>query len=203
MEVVAVEPVREVGRNEDDLLPAIDRACARAGIAARQIALVGVSIGPGGYTSLRVACAAGKMIAEAVGARCVPVSSAAVAALGAGRVDARLGVCLASKDDAVYFTLFPPGWTPGEPVPVGGLLGAGDVPLEQIDILIGDEHIPPTLRQRAVAAGIPVQEPRLTASACLQLACAAEGASIDPVELVPFYPREPDAVTLWRKRQGR
>jgi tRNA A37 threonylcarbamoyladenosine modification protein TsaB len=84
VDCITVEPVREVGRNEDDLLPAIDRACRRAGIAARQIARVGVSVGPGGYTSLRVACAAGKMIAEAVGALCVPVSSAAVAALGAG-----------------------------------------------------------------------------------------------------------------------
>src|SRR5690606_35606531 len=179
-----------------------DRACARAGITARQIALVGVSIGPGGYTSLRVACAAGKMIAEAVGARCVPVSSAAVAALGAGSVNQRLGVCLSSKDDAVHFTLFPHGWTIGEPVPIGELLGAGDVPLDQIDVLIGDEHLPPALRQRAGAAGIPVQQPRLTATACLQLACARGGASIDPVELVPFYPREPEAVTLWRKRRG-
>lgn len=202
-DAIAVEPLRHVARNEDDLLPAIDRACRRAGIAARQLARVGVSIGPGGYTSLRVACAAAKMIAEAVGARCVPVSSAAVAALGAALPHQRLGVCLASKDDAVYFTVFPPGWQGGfdaGAAPGGVLLAADQVPLDGLDALIGDEHLPAALRARAAALEVPVLRPTLGGRECLTL--ARLGATIDPVELLPFYPREPDAVTLWRKRLG-
>jgi tRNA A37 threonylcarbamoyladenosine modification protein TsaB len=199
-EVLAVEALREVGRNEDDLLPAIARVCASAAVHARDFRVVAVSVGPGGYTSLRVACSAGKMIAEGAGAACVGVASAAVARVGLGGEPGAVGVCLASKEDTVHVTVFPPGWKPEDAVPVGGVVHADAVPLDSISVLIGDRYLPPGLLERAKEWSGRVVEPVLGIEACLVVAARAE--VIEPAALNPVYPREPDAVTLWRRRHG-
>src|SRR5262249_3389104 len=80
VEVLGVSPVRQGNREEDDLMPAVDRVCRGAGVAPREIGVVAVSVGPGGYTAVRVAAAAGKMIAEGVAARCIAVPTTMVAA---------------------------------------------------------------------------------------------------------------------------
>ena len=54
------------------------------------------------------------------------------------------------------------------------------------------------LRSALAERGIIIDEPVLSAASCLMVAARLPG--IDPVELVPLYPREPDAVTLWRAR---
>jgi len=77
------EPLRKLDRHDDDLVPAIRRLCERAGVGPTDLAGVGVSIGPGGYTGLRVACAAGKSIAECIGrpAAAIPTSLVVLASL--------------------------------------------------------------------------------------------------------------------------
>jgi tRNA A37 threonylcarbamoyladenosine modification protein TsaB len=201
--VLATEALREVGRNEDDLLPAIERACAAAAVRADHIRLVAVSIGPGGYTSLRVACAAGKMIAAAVGAACVgvptPLAVARSRSAQSDGADARVGVILAGKDRSAYLTIMPRGgWRPGTLLPLGKLVTAADFPTDAIDRVIGDRHIPAEIAALLAARGCQVLPPRFSASACLELASALP--ETNPVHLVPFYAREPDAVTLWRQR---
>jgi NhaP-type Na+/H+ or K+/H+ antiporter len=56
------------------------------------------------------------------------------------------------------------------------------------------------MREAASTARMAIVEPVFDAAACLRV--GATLAPIDPVELVPIYPREPDAVTLWRARKG-
>src|SRR5262245_10103489 len=75
LEVLAHEPIAPSTRPQDDLVAAMDRACRGAGVAPRDIGLVGVSVGPGGYTAMRMSVAAGKMLAEVAGARCIAVPS--------------------------------------------------------------------------------------------------------------------------------
>ncbi|PKN46670.1 MAG: tRNA (adenosine(37)-N6)-threonylcarbamoyltransferase complex dimerization subunit type 1 TsaB [Deltaproteobacteria bacterium HGW-Deltaproteobacteria-17] len=65
------------GAFDDDLMPAIDRLCARAGVEPAQLGRIAVSVGPGGFTGLRIACAVAKSIAEATGAKLVGVPAAA------------------------------------------------------------------------------------------------------------------------------
>jgi tRNA threonylcarbamoyl adenosine modification protein YeaZ len=201
--LLALERLREVGRNEDGLLPAIQRACAAAGAKPRDIRTVAVSIGPGGYTSLRVACAAGKMIAAATGAACVGIPTALVVARSASAhsKDARLGVLLAGKDETAYLTPFQRGgWQFGDALPRGGLVSASDFPVDELDIVIGDPHVPSSISELLAARSVQVIEPRFSASACLEL--ASQLSEVDAIQLVPLYPREPDAVTLWRKRRA-
>lgn len=200
-ELLASEPLREVGRNEDDLLPAIDRVVRAAGVTARDLRVVCVSIGPGGYTSLRVACAAGKMIAEAAGAMAAPVPTAGIARVGVGGADVgRVGVCLASKDESVHVTEFPAGWTLERGVPPGQVLRGAEVPLERLEVLVGDRFLPPSLFEQLRGWGGRVVDPALTPAGCLEIARYV--GMVDPMELNPLYPREPDAVTLWRARHG-
>lgn len=202
VELLLIEPVKPVGRNEDDLLPAIDRACRAAGVRAAELRLIGVSTGPGGYTSLRVACAAAKMIAEASGAKCVSIPTALVAARGCAEAEARVGVLLAGKDDSAFLSVMPKGgWKGGMPVPQGALVTASNFPLDQVDLVLGDRHVPAPIQELLSARGVRVEAPRLTAAACCEL--VMDLARVDPVDLVPVYPREPDAVTLWRARSKR
>ena len=79
--VLAIEQVTPRGRHDDALMPAIDAALKRAGATPRDLKRVAVSVGPGGFTGLRIAVATAKVIAEATGAHVAPVRSAHVAAV--------------------------------------------------------------------------------------------------------------------------
>lgn len=205
VDVLGVEPVRVTGRggNDDDLVPAIDRLFRRLGLDPRagSMARVAVSVGPGGYTSLRVACAAGKMIAAGTGAMCVSVPTARVVyeGLDAARRAGGVAVALASKGGGAWVQVYGDGRENGP----GRVITAGDVPMlgaAGVMTLIADRHLPGAMREAARAAGMAIEEPVFDAAACLRV--GAMLAPIDPVELVPIYPREPDAVTLWRARKG-
>ena len=67
-------------RHDDDLLPAIVRLYKRCALVPGMTDAVGVSIGPGGFTGLRIAVSTGKMMAEATGAKIVAVPTALVVA---------------------------------------------------------------------------------------------------------------------------
>ncbi len=201
--VLGVEPVRPGmrGGNDDDLMPAIDRLFKRLGFSPRSCGLrrVAVSVGPGGYTSVRVACAAGKMIAEGTGAKCVRVPSAQVALHALERSQLVGGVCvlLASKGESCWAQEF----SDGSPVRDGRLIAAADI----VEIVrggvrtfVGDRFVHEQFRLAITAMGGQMIEPIFSAGACVRLGATLE--PVDPAELNPLYPREPDAVTLWRKR---
>lgn len=190
--------------SDDDLFPAIDRCFARLGLTPGVLrgGRVAVSAGPGGYTGLRVACAAGKMIAEGCGARCVSVPTALVALEGARETIAQLpsgrcaGVALASKSESAWVWL--DGWPDATK---GRIILAADVPVlarEGLGLLIADDHLPESIRAACGEAGVRVVRPALSAAACLRV--GARLPDMDPVELAPIYAREPDAVTQWRAR---
>src|SRR5262245_39572606 len=90
-------------RHDDDLLPAIDRLLGRLNLSQGDLGAVGVSIGPGGFTGLRIAVTTAKMFAEALGAAIIAVPSALVAAesyQGQGPII----VALSSKGDTCWCT---------------------------------------------------------------------------------------------------
>lgn len=197
------EPVRETTRHDDDLMPAIDRLTRRLGIGPRDLGRVAVSVGPGGYTAVRTAVATAKMIAEGVGARCVPVPTALVAAVRAARTPGAFVVCLASKGDSTHATAFdePGGNGPIGPMRPRGLIEAGGVATLGVNRLIADTFLPAAIATAAAAAGIAIEPLHLSAAACCEASLGLP--AIDPVELLPCYPREPDAVTQWRTRTSR
>lgn len=198
LEKVLIEPLRrETGH--DDLLPAIDRLCNKAGAQPRQIGLICVSAGPGGFTALRVAVTAAKMIAFSTAAACSAVPSAWVAARRAGCAG-RFAVLLAGKGDSAFATVFDPGWESGviRSAPIGRLVRAEDVAGLNVGAIVADRFLPEPIRAAVETLGIPIESPRFDPGACLELGCLLRAGG--PGSLNPIYPREPEAVTLWKAR---
>jgi tRNA threonylcarbamoyl adenosine modification protein YeaZ len=91
---------------DDDLLPAIARVFARYNLTPRDLDSIAVSIGPGGYTALRIAAATAQMLAMSTGAACLGVPSALVAYAAFADRSRRVAVALSSKDQTAYITIF-------------------------------------------------------------------------------------------------
>lgn len=198
-QLLAIESIRDLGRELDDLTPAIARVCDRAGVKPNQIARVAVSIGPGGFTSLRMAIASAKMIALAHSCACFAVPTALAAALNQRRLPGPLGVVLATKGESAFVTVFNPEHLRASSPPTGRVVTAQALADMNIRTLICDPHAPASMLAWAKSAGVPVHPLRLSAIDTLD----ATGflAPIAPVQLAPEYAREPEAVTLWRNRK--
>jgi tRNA A37 threonylcarbamoyladenosine modification protein TsaB len=198
--VLAAEPVRPSTREQDDLVPAIQRLFDSGGLLPRDIGRVAVSVGPGGYTSMRMAVAAGKMIAEVAGAHCVAVPSALVAAFHAREAGARgnIALALAGKSDTAFVTLFPEDAR--DDAAAGLVMTADQFRSLRVSVLIADAHVPTAFLDSAKSRQIPILAPELSAVACLR--ASANLPAIDPDALAPIYARQPEAVTLWQARRA-
>ena len=88
------------------LLPTVDRVLQKAGVAARDLDAVAVSVGPGSFTGLRVGLATAKGLALGSGARLVGVPT--LEALAEGYAPATVTVCalLDAYRGEVYMAVF-------------------------------------------------------------------------------------------------
>ena len=185
-----IDPART---HDDTLLPAIHAAVLRAGGVPRDLVRIAVSAGPGGYTAVRLAITAAKMIAETTGAACIPVPTAAVVARRVRPGLAPFAVVLASKSDTAFAAMFADGATMVAP---GRVIGPGDIRALGVRRIIADRFLPKSFRDAAAESSIAIELPTFDAAACLE--AAAQISAVEPVSLVPIYPREPEAVTKWR-----
>lgn len=191
---------------DDDLVPAIDRLTRRVGIRPKELSRVAVSVGPGGFTGVRIAIAVTKSICEATGAQAVAVPTAIGIMhrlASAVREDESVVVCLAWKRADVWRALFPSGYN--ATVRTGALPAGSLTPLER---LFHDVHGPAVcvmgagLEERLQAIGplppaIRIVRPEFDPVAIARVSVGMP--AIDPLELAPLYPREPEAVTKWRE----
>ncbi len=204
------EPLATVRLGDSEatgLMPSIDRCFAEAGLSPHDLrtpgSRIGVSVGPGGYTSVRIAVTAAKLLAEATGASCVPVQTPHVVArsipdeaLSDANGPHAFVVALASKRETAWLVLFGPDRAERR------LLGLVDhralevAAREGARSFIIDRFAPPAMLESAAKLGMRVRPPRFDAMACASL--AMEVPPVDPLSLAPVYPREPEAVTKWR-----
>jgi len=200
VELLGVEQLRAIARQGDDLAPAIDRLFASVGADRHDLARVLVSVGPGGFTALRIAVACAKMLSEFLGAELVAVPSALVVAATLARDDAPTLVCLASKGQTTFGVVFGPEQWTESPTSLG-ILDADALEGVGARTIAADEHLASSIRDRASELGIRIVAPSLDASALLRVGHAM--APTDPLELAPLYPREPEAVRKWRELHPR
>lgn len=202
---------RWAGRGQEDvdpLLAEIDRIVRDADAAPHDLAAVAVSVGPGGFTGLRVSVTAAKLIAECVGCALVAVPSPLVAAAAtpAGRPGRPRIVALASKRDTAWISAVEGEGPDVRQLGEAGLLGPAGFRsvADGAGELLADEHLSAELLAVARDVGLAVVSPTFSADACLAVghAMLGRGERADPATLVPTYPREPEAVTLWRERHG-
>jgi len=88
------------------LLAMVDAVVARAGLTPEMLDTVAVSVGPGGFTGIRVGLAAARGIALASGARLVGVTCFAAVAAACPPEEAALLVALDSRRSDFYVQLF-------------------------------------------------------------------------------------------------
>lgn len=189
IETLGVEWLRPTGRHDDDLMPAVERLFTGLGLSARAVDRVAVSIGPGGYTGLRVAVTTAGVIAEISGAEVVGVPTAA-ALIRRAHVPGPCAVCLAVKGRSVWVHRFPANSASVERVEA--LRGSG------LGGLVADRFLPDDIREALKAAGVVIEAPTYDPVAVAEASKDFEGSG--PVRAL--YAREPEAVTRWRERNG-
>lgn len=195
---VLAEAELEAGvRGSDGVMLAVDAACGSAGITPAEIDEIALSIGPGGYTALRIAATTAKTLALACDALIVPVPVWAVAAEGVQAPQRPALIALAGKGDAAHLTRIDADGR-GE---VLGVVTAAALGEGIARTIVGDGHVPAVIVERCASLGITRIPIVLRASACVSASAWFEPVGIDAVE--PDYAREPDAVTQWRARHTR
>ena len=203
------ESIDTSDRTVEDVLPAIERLCARAGITREHIGAVALNGGPGGFSGLRIAHAAAQVIAESMSIPILQISAAVVAkesARDAGLLTAKqtVWVALAAKNDGCWMakvsnvnleSMYP------EEVAVRTI---AQWPLKPGEVLLADEHLPESWRARALELNIKIIALEPTAAAVLRVArrMLAAQVTIEPEHALVVYPREAEAVRLWRERHG-
>lgn len=191
--LLETEPLVDGERHDDLLMPAIQRLMARAGKEPAELDRVVCSIGPGGFTGLRIATSAANMIALTSKARLFAAPSAWVAA-GSVEADCQFGVALASKGESCFLTTFDAS---GTQQGAGRLSGPADIDTYGLGLLVGDQFLSKAIRTVADRLGLRVIPPEFSPEACLSLAPRALEVRVG--ELVPLYGREAEAVTKWRQ----
>ena len=198
------EAVHADDRSQEDLLPAVARLVDRVGSAPCDVRGVILNAGPGGFTGLRLAHAAAQAIAVALRVPVVQVSGAAcarAAAVMAGELAPAEAcwVALASKGSETWIAR-----ADGMNRPEGRSIEADAWECGACRVLIADEHLPATWVAEVDTRSIRLLPLRVHAAAVLQagLALLERGDVVPPEALVPAYPREAEAVRLWRLRKA-
>jgi tRNA threonylcarbamoyladenosine biosynthesis protein TsaB len=210
---IAVERFASGGSRDDDpLFPAIDRLLRSRSARPCDLGAIAVSVGPGGFTGLRIAVTAAKTMADALDIPVIAVPSALVAADGAMQRDPQGGgwlVALASKRTTSWWTTVVAAGDAlqivGEPaIREASELVAAAPADHPIRTMLADEFVHADALAVARAAGWLIETPRFAAESCWRQgrAMLRRGEFADRVTLAPLYPREPEAVTLWRERHG-
>jgi tRNA threonylcarbamoyladenosine biosynthesis protein TsaB len=200
------EPPAEQGRprHSEALLAAVERAVEAAG-GWRSIGTIGVGIGPGTFTGLRVGVATGRALAQARGLELAPVGSLAALARGIPGLEERPGLALIdARRDELFAGLYgvddEPIWEPFVAPPEA--IAERIAGLRVTPRAAGDGSL--RFRQRLEAAGVEVlpDTDRAHRMAARHVCALAERAPrLRPEQVTPIYLRRPDA-EVWREQRS-
>ena len=203
-------------RHSTSLLAEIERAVEEGGGWDR-VERIGIGIGPGSFTGLRIGIATGRSLAQARGIPAVPVGTLTALALGiAERAADSSRLCLAVADarrNEVFAQLHDGAGAPIGPPAVLDPARLGDWLAEAGGSTVANGTAKPlaagsgavrfrreldAARVETLADGDPAH--RLAARHLCKLAASGEASS--PERIVPTYLREPDA-RRWLDRDSR
>ncbi|MCH2138834.1 MAG: tRNA (adenosine(37)-N6)-threonylcarbamoyltransferase complex dimerization subunit type 1 TsaB [Phycisphaerales bacterium] len=187
---------------DDQLMPHLDALARSAGCTPETLTCVGVSMGPGGFTGLRIASATAQMLAESTGCSLVAVPSALACVQASGMTEGKIAVALASKGDSTWLSIVDAASM--TLMSTAGLVDAQAAApqLEGCALVLADVHLPGPITSLFKAIGCPCAPPTWSAQACLALTERefAAGRTVPAEAMVPLYPRVPEAVTLFAAR---
>jgi tRNA threonylcarbamoyladenosine biosynthesis protein TsaB len=176
------------------ILPLAQDALAAVGAGFADVRRIGVGVGPGTFTGLRIGVATARALAQATDADLVAVSTLEALAAAAGTDRAVLAVLDARRGEA-FAAAFRDGERLVAPVAVApeGLAALAD-PRHAPWLAVGDGAI--RFRDRLeTAAEVPADaSPLHGASALAVCRLARDAHPVDRDALLPEYVRQPDAV---------
>jgi tRNA threonylcarbamoyl adenosine modification protein YeaZ len=192
-------------RDDDDVMPSIESMMTGLDLQPSDLALIIVSVGPGGFTGLRTATAIAKMISFATGAHIIPVPSAIVVAASSGGSDGPFLVVSSVKKEEYWLSRVQR--KDGEWSCVAGLSNPAELPQKTDGVIrvFADEYLPTSARNFFKENNISVGESSVSALLLLEvgLQFEASGQTVTPLGLQPVYPREPEAVRIWNTGQPK
>lgn len=206
-EIVAEESLRERVNHTETLLPLIGRVLAQAGVTLPEIESIGVSIGPGSFTGLRIALGTVKGFAYAMGQKVVGVPTLDALAHSVSKWEGLICPLLDARKGETYAALFRRD-TEGnirKVLPDHAL--APQLILEQITepcVFLGDgvvtygELIRAHCEANAHVLPFTTHHPRGAIIAQMAWERLQTGSGDDIQGLVPMYVRSPEAVVKQR-----
>ncbi len=211
--VLALFEVARGRRHAEMLVPAIQSACSRAEVDLDEISVVGVDIGPGLFTGLRVGIATAKAIAHALRVPMIGIASLDLLAFPLRHATRMIVTVIDARRGEVFYAFYrqspggvqrlgPPQVGTPEDVQAELLSTADDL------ILVGDGALRYRDRIAEGVRGIEFTEQWLaypSAAPLVQLAHARALREewVNPAELAPLYLRKPDAEINWSTREHR
>jgi tRNA threonylcarbamoyladenosine biosynthesis protein TsaB len=200
------EPPSESGRprHAATLLATVERAVEAAG-GWEVIGVIGLGVGPGTFTGLRIGVATGRALAQARGLEIAAVTSLAALARGIAGRDQRPGLALIdARRDELFAGLYGPDdgpiWEPFVAAPEA--IGERVARLAASPRSAGDGSL--RFRQRLEAAGVdvvPDTDPAHRMAARHVCALAERAPRLRPELVTPIYLRRPDA-EVWREQRA-
>ncbi len=198
----------ERGGQARALTPAIADLLARVGLAPRDLGLVVVGIGPGGYTGLRLGLATAKTLAVVLRIPIVGVTSTAVLAASPEVPSGPILACVEATQDFVYGqafdksadgTLAVRGAPFIEPAAVTATALASGTP--GTAVVGGGARL---LRAHGIVVAPGAEElmPRADDLLTLGLSRFSRGEVDEERALLPLYLRPSEAERLWERRQA-
>ncbi|MFK7788041.1 MAG: tRNA (adenosine(37)-N6)-threonylcarbamoyltransferase complex dimerization subunit type 1 TsaB [Phycisphaeraceae bacterium] len=194
----AYQEAREVERtrrNNLELIPTADALLRDHDLSPSDINHLYISVGPGSFTGLRMAIAAGKMLALTNSdLKLVAVPTLDALAFQNTKANHPVAVCLNIKRGTMYCAVYQDGQQIVEPA------------LRSLDELTASVKDPSQLKLVSEVdldhpAQLPLEnaivDPLSTWTVGQRLAKA--NSFTDPQTLLPLYIREPEAVTLWNE----
>jgi tRNA threonylcarbamoyladenosine biosynthesis protein TsaB len=202
-EVLAEASIEATSNHTETLLPLIAEVVAHAQVSLSDITGIGVSIGPGSFTGLRIALGTVKGLAYAMGQRVVGVPTLEALASTVSEWDGLVCPILDARKREVYSALFRrhasgtllPIW-PAQVSSIEAMLAQITEPC----LFLGDgvETYGPAIRAhcgtQAQLLPFASYHPRGAQIAKLAWVRLAHGDSDDLATLVPAYIRPPEAV---------
>jgi tRNA A37 threonylcarbamoyladenosine modification protein TsaB len=184
-------------------MPSLVEIAKEISVEPREIELIVVSIGPGGFTGLRTAVSIAKMMSLSTGATIVPVETAEVIVSSSAQTDGLFIVVSGVKDDTFWLSKV---YCDNNELKCESQLSSTDLFADQLDGVVGvfaDIYFPKPVNELCNDYNVPIHQSCCDAVSLLKLGLKyhCEGINIDPKMLLPLYPREPEAVRLWKLKR--
>ena len=191
------------------LLGLCEEVLAEAGAGWRDVSRIGVGVGPGTFTGLRIGVATARALAQASGAELAPISTLGALARGAVEHDGWSDHSCLAVLDARRGEVFTASWAPNlnllvEPVPIAPQR-ISEVVHRSYEpwLAVGDGAV--RYREHLASASVtvpPDDSPLHRVDGAVLAHLAVEGGPVRPGALVPDYLRLPDAEIARRKESA-